>query len=211
MNIADRIQHLRKSKGISQEELADKIGVSRQAVSKWESEQTSPDLDKIILMSDFFNVTTDYLLKGIEPLPKETTAPKDKPNGNIFAIVGTAFNFMGIIVSAMIWYEKQVETATAIGLIFVVIGCMTYGIGMIVSDEATKHRAKQTFFSINVWTITFIPLSIAYNVLMGVGGISPYPVIRNPLVGIVAFWIIYIGIGGFVELKIIKNKKEHNQ
>ena len=43
MNTADRIQHLRKVKGISQEELADKIGVSRQSVSKWESEQSLPD------------------------------------------------------------------------------------------------------------------------------------------------------------------------
>lgn len=43
MTIADRIQSLRKTKGISQEELADKIGVSRQAVSKWESEQNSPE------------------------------------------------------------------------------------------------------------------------------------------------------------------------
>ena len=42
MNIADRILYLRKSKGISQEELADKVGVSRQAVSKWESEQSMP-------------------------------------------------------------------------------------------------------------------------------------------------------------------------
>ena len=48
MNMADRIQYLRKSKGISQEELADKVGVSRQAVSKWESEQSTPDLEKII-------------------------------------------------------------------------------------------------------------------------------------------------------------------
>lgn len=48
MTIADRIQSLRKAKGISQEELANKIGVSRQAVSKWESEQSSPDLEKII-------------------------------------------------------------------------------------------------------------------------------------------------------------------
>ena len=62
MNIADRIQILRKSRGISQEELADKIGVSRQAVSKWESEQSTPDIDKIILLSDYFDVTTDYLL-----------------------------------------------------------------------------------------------------------------------------------------------------
>lgn len=64
MNMADRIQYLRKAKGISQEELAEKVGVSRQAVSKWESEQSMPDLEKIIAMSDFFEVTTDYLLKG---------------------------------------------------------------------------------------------------------------------------------------------------
>ena len=74
MNIADRIQYLRKQNGLSQEELADKIGVSRQAVSKWESEQSTPDLDKIIVMSNLFEVTTDYILKGIEPV--STTSKK---------------------------------------------------------------------------------------------------------------------------------------
>lgn len=68
MNIADRIQYLRKQKGFSQEELADKVGVSRQSVSKWESEQSTPDLEKIIILSDIFDVTTDYILKGIEPV-----------------------------------------------------------------------------------------------------------------------------------------------
>ena len=68
MNISDRIRYLRKQKGFSQEELADKVGVSRQAVSKWESEQSTPDLDKIITMSEIFGVTTDYILKGIEPV-----------------------------------------------------------------------------------------------------------------------------------------------
>ena len=68
MTIADRIQTLRKSKGMSQEELADAAGVSRQAVSKWESEQSIPDIDKIVTLSEIFDVTTDYLLKGIEPV-----------------------------------------------------------------------------------------------------------------------------------------------
>ena len=68
MTIADRIQSLRKPKGMSQEELADRIGVSRQAVSKWESEQATHDLEKVVIMSDIFEVTTDYLLKGIEPV-----------------------------------------------------------------------------------------------------------------------------------------------
>lgn len=71
MNIADRILYLRKSKGISQEELADKVGVSRQAVSKWESEQSMPDVEKIIIMSDYFNVTTDYILNSKCPEGKD--------------------------------------------------------------------------------------------------------------------------------------------
>ncbi len=68
MNMAERIQYLRKSKGFSQEELADKAGVSRQAVSKWETGQSTPDIEKIIIMSELFEVTTDYILKGIEPV-----------------------------------------------------------------------------------------------------------------------------------------------
>ena len=77
MNFADRILYLRKSKGISQEELADKVGVSRQAVSKWESEQSMPDVEKIIIMSDYFNVTTDYILKGIEIVENKEEKSKE--------------------------------------------------------------------------------------------------------------------------------------
>ncbi len=68
MTIADRIQSLRKQKGMSQEELADSVGVSRQSVSKGESEQATPDLDKVVIMSELLDVKTDYLLKGIEPV-----------------------------------------------------------------------------------------------------------------------------------------------
>ena len=90
MNISDRLQHLRKVKGLSQEELAHQIGVSRQSVSKWESEQTLPDIEKIILLSDYFEVTTDYLLKGIEMSSCESTSSDEKPNGVIFTIVATS-------------------------------------------------------------------------------------------------------------------------
>ena len=63
MILADKIIKLRKKHGWSQEELADKMNVSRQAVSKWESAQTIPDLTKILHLSSLFGVTTDYLLK----------------------------------------------------------------------------------------------------------------------------------------------------
>ena len=63
-NLAKRIVLLRKAKGLSQEALAEVLGVSRQAVSKWESGQSLPDLDKVIVLSTYFEVSTDYLLKG---------------------------------------------------------------------------------------------------------------------------------------------------
>lgn len=63
MILADKIIRLRKKNGWSQEELADKMNVSRQAVSKWEAAQTTPDLEKILQLSNLFGVTTDYLLK----------------------------------------------------------------------------------------------------------------------------------------------------
>ena len=63
MILADKIIRLRKKNGWSQEELAEKMNVSRQAVSKWESAQTIPDLEKILQLGVLFGVTTDYLLK----------------------------------------------------------------------------------------------------------------------------------------------------
>ena len=77
MTLADRICEQRKRKGISQEKLAVELGVSRQAISKWESGQSVPELDKAVRMSDFFGVTTDYLLKGVEP--KSEAAPETQP------------------------------------------------------------------------------------------------------------------------------------
>ena len=121
MNMADRIQHLRKSKGISQEELADKVGVSRQAVSKWESEQSTPDIEKVILLSDFFDVTTDYLLKGIEPVSENITKKSD---ARIFSLVGSVFNFIGLVVAIMIWKEKQTSFSAAVGLSLMAVGVL---------------------------------------------------------------------------------------
>ena len=63
MILADKIMNLRKKNGWSQEELAEKLGVSRQSISKYEGAQAVPDLDKILKLSQIFGVTTDYLIK----------------------------------------------------------------------------------------------------------------------------------------------------
>ncbi len=66
MNLAEKILYRRKKAGLSQAELGEKIGVSRQAVSKWETGESIPELGKIVLLADVFQVTTDWLLKDGE-------------------------------------------------------------------------------------------------------------------------------------------------
>lgn len=82
MILADKIIELRKKAGWSQEELAEKLGVSRQSVSKWEGAQSTPDLNRILQMSKIFGVSTDYLLKDeiseSEPI-QETKESSDTP------------------------------------------------------------------------------------------------------------------------------------
>ena len=66
MNFSEKILTLRKANNLTQEQLAEKLDVSRQSISKWESGQATPELEKIVEMSALFNVTTDYLLKSSE-------------------------------------------------------------------------------------------------------------------------------------------------
>ena len=66
MIFSEKLLTLRKAKGITQEQLAEKLDVSRQSISKWESGQSIPELEKIVALSTIFDVTTDYLLKSSE-------------------------------------------------------------------------------------------------------------------------------------------------
>ena len=79
MTFSDKLIALRKKAGWSQEELAERLNVSRQSVSKWESAQSMPDIDKILQLSSLFSVTTDCLLKGgqddTQPAAAQTPSP----------------------------------------------------------------------------------------------------------------------------------------
>ncbi|NMS90688.1 helix-turn-helix transcriptional regulator [Clostridioides difficile] len=66
MDISEKILKLRKSNNLSQENLAEQLNVSRQSISKWETGQSIPETEKLITLSEIFNVTIDYLLKPSE-------------------------------------------------------------------------------------------------------------------------------------------------
>lgn len=141
MNIADRIQYLRKQKGYSQEELADKVGVSRQAVSKWESEQTTPDLEKVIAMSELFEVTTDYILKGIEPVSttnRKTVKTLYLGFVLIFATIAGIWSF----AANRFDYDEIIMIILAGGVVGLGTALIVQVIGSIVSNKKTIIKVK---------------------------------------------------------------------
>lgn len=75
MAFGETLTTLRRSKGLSQEQLALELNISRQTISKWELGQSTPDLDCLSKLSDFFGVSTDHLIKG-EPTVSDATVPE---------------------------------------------------------------------------------------------------------------------------------------
>lgn len=76
MEFQERLYSLRKGRGISQEELANAVGVSRQAVQKWEAGTSTPDIQNLSALADYFGVSLDYLVRGVE-IPQ--TEPESQP------------------------------------------------------------------------------------------------------------------------------------
>ena len=201
--LGQRLQQLRKAKGFSQEELADRVGVSRQAVSKWEGGQTAPDLERLLALSKQLDGTTDYLLTGQHPAARE-----QGPDAALFSVVATGSTVAGLLAAAMLWYEKQTAIATAIGLLLMVMGCVVYAIGMTMGEPASRPRAKRRFWAVNLWLLPFIPLSLLYNNLMGGFVSAPYPIPVNSLVAYGLFWVVYLGGCGALEWRLLRGAKQ---
>lgn len=128
MTLGEKLQRLRKGNAMSQEQLAVRMEVSRQAVSKWETGESLPDTEKIIKLSRMFHVSTDYLLYDeLEELPdppkEQGPVVADENPGRhggrdrALTITGTVFGGIGGLGVLVIWVlstmiESRVSTAT---------------------------------------------------------------------------------------------------
>lgn len=189
MNLSDRIQYLRKVRGISQEGLAEKLGVSRQAVSKWESEQSMPDLDKIISMSDYFEVTTDYLLKGIEPVvqkEEEQSIKHRRIASNICYQLSLGFVGLGIILSIILADFLKISVLLTPVLIVQGVGLLVWGTGRNLSEIRPSFQVKLAL----ILFLIFVPLGFLSNVLFPLGKIFPYPTSLAASLTFVTFYLI---------------------
>ncbi len=100
---ADRLQELRKSHGYSQEALSEKLGVSRQAVSKWERGESSPDTDNLIALADIYGITLDDILNGEKEMHDVKSAEKKEKKKSLYPDLGKLlFKFpFALIIAAL--------------------------------------------------------------------------------------------------------------
>ena len=87
MKFNEKIIQLRKEKGLSQEELGEKLNVARQTISKWELGETTPEMDKLVQLSEIFNISLDSLIKDKEEIKTENNTNTQKLAGIIITIL----------------------------------------------------------------------------------------------------------------------------
>ena len=115
MSFGERLQTLRKTKGMSQEQLAERLEISRQAVSKWEMNTSMPDADNLIELSNLFEVTIDYLLKNQSKQEENPVAPEvptvPQRQNPVYWILGSIFLGLGTIGALIIGILSSVFPA----------------------------------------------------------------------------------------------------
>ena len=144
MTIGERLLKLRKEKNLSQEELANILDVSRQTISKWETDQSTPDFDKIVPLCEYFNITTDELLTG----KMDIIQTRKDDNRKIFArniaisVALYIFSLVCIIISATVFEAPEIGT----GIFFTIIAIATANIvyTAISYGNKVKKEKKET-------------------------------------------------------------------
>lgn len=210
MKLSDKILLLRKKQGLSQEALAEKLNVSRQAISRWEMGSAQPDAANILQLSKLFDVTADYLLNDDYesdrdvPFVKETqSTAKATANRQLAFIVLTGLNVMILIYQLIACFVLQSAILSLSGTMLSVAAAVGFEVAYRKiapkSGEARKYYCK--FYIVSFWLAAYFPVRLLTGKAMWL-----YP---RPYSGI-AFEIIVILLYVLISIlatKLIKAKK----
>ena len=214
MTFKEKLIKLRKANALSQEELAEKIDVSRQSVSKWELGDSIPDSDKIVALSNLFGVSTDYLLKDEVDNPTSTIIMRDDPNkkimiAKILRFLSTLFYGIGLLVAFQAWanasgmyidgvYFPQMQGLSAImrGLIVQCVGIACY----YFSGKFHKSKLSWGQRYINILFLHYMPFSAIFTLFVYR---EPLPYPYYPAAGGDALWTFWVVLAHFVLMVIL--------
>lgn len=175
MNLSEKIIYYRKRAGMNQEMLADRLGVSRQAVSKWETGEAVPELNKVVLMAKVFNVTTDALLLDdeAEDAPEPAAAPQSSWVEAVPGVIGRLLRRYGWLSGVYI---------AVVGAFFTLMGAAARGISNSMMngfqssvDSMLGGFAGQTVYingelvNTSSWLAASNPVAMLGGVIIAVG------------------------------------------
>jgi len=203
MIIEERIRELRKSKGLSQEQLAEMLGVSRQAVSKWESGQSLPEVEKLIAMGELFGVTIDYILKG-DALPAQDDSNKRAAwiGSQIVSAVASMLILIGI-VATFGQLSDGVHTMDIYGgLVIESVGIMLVMIGWFLAGGRVLNKP---LFIVNVLLAGILPSLFFSQWLLG---LKPNTIPAFSPILILVFTCLYLTMCGLtIYFTVIRKQK----
>lgn len=208
MKLADKIVELRKSNGLSQEELADKLNVSRQAISRWEMGTAMPDANNLLQISKLFNVTADYLLNDDYQSDNDVPKIKEQKESNLnqIMIYLVTLEVMILIIQFMTTFILQNIFFAFLSFIpfIAAIGGFEYAYQShktLNTPQATKFRKK--FYTISTWLGTYFPIRFIVTILMQLYP-RPYSVLLLECMILIAYIAISLTITLTLEEKYIK-------
>ncbi len=146
MNIGQKLLDLRKSKNLSQEELAEKLAVTRQTISKWETNQSTPDFDKIKPICDLYGITADELINGEKRDEKtgEKISNADVKRKKAIGIgLGIFLYFIAISWISISVVSFQMDPVLASGIFLFIIGAATF----IIVFSAINYKVKNNIIN----------------------------------------------------------------
>ena len=146
MKLSDKIIKLRKINGLSQEELAEKLNVSRQAISRWENGTAFPDANNILQLSKLFNVTTDYLLNEDYSSDNDIPCVKEVRNILNFQKVrhGKGYLVASLLwlLSAGVWLIQAINWLEIVYCVLAVIHAILALVNIIFYEKSKKKTTK---------------------------------------------------------------------
>lgn len=148
MSLGQRLIELRKSKKLSQEEMAEKLNVTRQTISKWETDQSTPDFDKIASLCTLFEISTDELIIGKKTIKEEihvdSNVNKEKRTmGLVISILLYFVSVAWIMVSIPVIQINPIVASAIFILICGVATCILIYSNIMYKKEKTKEEKKQ--------------------------------------------------------------------
>ncbi len=210
MKLSDKLVGLRKSAGMSQEELAEKLNVSRQAVSRWEMGTAMPDAVNILQLSKLFHVTTDYLLneeyESDADLPQVRAVKADGVHQGMILLV--TLEVMSLILQFMAAILLQSTFFTVLSFLpFVAaIGGFEYAYQKKADAQNEKTRQfRRRFYEISVWLGLYFPLRLLVQAVMNC---YPRPYDTLVLEGVLA--AVYLLTAALITLRIEKQRPPEN-